>query len=309
MGFVVTGGAGFIGLHLVSRLLDAGLPIRVIDDGSTGRLRALDASVDIQQLDISSLGEDEWVSLLSPGDIVFHLAARKLNTPGVSDTDLVATNLTSTIAMARAAKVKRVNKIVFASSLYAYGHQRSLTEETVLPVPNTLYGTTKLAGEHALASVLGSEGVGWASARLYFVYGPKQYPGLGYKSVIVKNFERIRDGQRPLIRGTGTQRLDYIFVEDAVDALLRISAAGINGEVYNICSGETVSILELTALMTEVSGCDPQEPDLIEPDWTEGTIRGGCNAKARQALAWTPRTALNLGLQKVWEDLIAHSEK
>ena len=304
MTFLVTGGAGFIGSFLVGHLVQAGETVRVVDDGSTGSLHRIDPAVEIRETDIARFSEDDWAQLLRPGDTVFHLAARKLNTPGVSDQDLIDTNLRSTVALARAAKKTGVRKMVFSSSLYTYGHRYvTPTDESFVPLPQTLYGMSKLAGEHSLASILESSDVEWASARLYFVYGPKQYPGSGYKSVIVKNFERIRDSLDPLICGSGNQALDYVYVEDVVDALLKISVSAPSGSVYNVSSGNTVTINDLTALMLQVSGKTDLTTQFIEADWTDGTVRGGSHAKLSNELGWAPHTSLRTGLEHTWADI------
>lgn len=304
MAAVVTGGAGFIGSHLVEKLRNSGSEVRVVDDGTTGDVLRLNAGVSVWKKDISQFRERDWESVLNPGDTVFHLAARKLNTPNVSDQELLATNLGATIALARVAKAVAVRKIVFTSSLYAYGHHDiGPTLETQTPLPRTLYGTSKLAGEHALTSVLDSSDVDWTSARLYFAYGPKQYPGAGYKSVIVKNFERIRKGLRPIVCGSGTQELDYVFVDDVVSALQSLAESGRRAEVYNVSSGGGISIQELTNLMLREAGRPDLRPLFVESDWTEGTSRVGNNSKLSSELGWVPQVPLDAGLARTWSDI------
>lgn len=304
MTFLVTGGAGFIGSFLVDHLFRSGEDVRVVDDGSTGNLGRLNPAIQIFETDISRLRERDWAEILRPSDTVFHLAARKLNTPGVSDDNLLATNVMSTIALARAARSVGVRKMIFASSLYAYGHRYAgPTGEDFLALPQTLYGMSKLAGEHTLLSVLESSDVEWVSARLYFVYGPKQFPGTGYKSVIVKNFERLRDGLQPMICGSGNQELDYIYVEDVVRALIRLEEAGACGEVYNVSSGNGISIRDLTGLMISAAERPDLQPMWVDADWTEGTARVGNNSKLFRELGWAPQVSLKLGLEQTWFDI------
>ena len=304
MGFVVTGGAGFIGSHLTNRLASLGANVRVIDDGSTGLLGHLNESVEVAEIDISSFSEEDWAGYLRPSDTVFHLAARKFNTPGVTDEDLLATNLGSTISLARAGRNVGISKIVFSSSLYVYGHlYQGLTNEASLPLPQTLYGMSKLAGEHSLTAILESSDIVWSSARLFFTYGPKQFPGSGYKSVIVKNFERIRDGLEPLICGSGEQSLDYIYVDDVIEALILLGREAAPGSIYNVSSGTASTIQHLTGLMLEVSGRSDLSPLFIEPDWTDGTLRGGENSKLQDELGWSPKISLRDGLERTWRDM------
>src|SRR5208282_3392702 len=114
-----------------------------------------------------------------------------------------------------------VQKVVFTSSLYAYGRMGAppLTEEEA-PTPHTVYGISKLSGEHLCRHFSLLAKIPVVCLRLFFTYGPRQYSGLGYKSVIVKNFDRILNGQNPIVYGNGNQELDYIYVDDVVSALL-----------------------------------------------------------------------------------------
>ena len=302
--FLISGGAGFIGSALAERLLNLGCDVRIVDDGSTGRPQLLDSAIGIHHEDISAFRESEWMEILKPGDVVFHLAARKLNTPGVSDKELMATNLDSTIALARAATRAGVAKIVFTSSLYVYDHEHlDKTNEALIPRPQTLYGVSKLAGEHSLRAILRSTEVEWICARLYFTYGPRQYPGSGYKSVIVKNFERIRDGLQPIVCGSGTQRLDYVYVDDVVLALLKMGDAGESGATYNVSSGKGLSVVELIEIMLKVSGRQDLKPLFADPDWTEGTNRVGDPSKLIRDLHWTPAVSAEAGLERTWLDI------
>lgn len=304
MSVLITGGAGFIGRHLGNALLSRGEVVRVLDDGSTGDLGSLDPRIELISRDISNFSQEDWKKVLKPDDVVFHLAARKLNTPGVSDSDLITTNLTSTVSLAKAAASMGIRKIVFSSSLYVYGHRSRLeTNEEMPPFPQTLYGLSKLAGEDALRLLLECSSVDWNIARLYFVYGPGQFPGSGYKSVIVRNFERIFQGLPPIVRGSGMQVLDYIFVSDVVDALILLCEKGKRGEVYNVSSGKPTSIIDLTRLMLETAQEPNLEEEYGEKDWTEGTHRSGSAQKLSIDLGWSPKISLEDGLFETWMEI------
>jgi UDP-glucose 4-epimerase len=304
----VTGGAGFIGSALVASLVASGNHVTVVDDGSTGNLENVRNKANLVDADISTMSSGDWATVLQGHHTVFHLAAKKLNTPGVSDDDLIAANLTATARMLRAAASANIRKVVFASSLYVYDHSSlDLSSELTRPEPRTLYGTSKLAGEHLLRSLLDGSSVMWAAARLYFVFGPRQYPGSGYKSVIVKNFERILAAEAPQIRGSGTQALDYVFVDDVVRALTLIAEKAKTGSVYNVSSGVATTIASLTEQMLRVAAVETLRPEFIESDWTEGTVRYGSAEKLRRELGWKPLWSLEDGLAATWSDM-AQSE-
>ena len=106
--------------------------------------------------------------------------------------------------------------------------------EDDLPKPTTVYGASKVAGEHLLRVAGHENGLAWTVGRLFFIYGPKQYAEGGYKSVIVKNFERIRSAENPVVFGDGKQALDYVYVDDCVEALLAMLAPEHDGRTYNV---------------------------------------------------------------------------
>ena len=113
---------------------------------------------------------------------------------------------------------------------------------------------SKLCGEHLLRQIHAEHGLPYNVLRYLFVYGPRQFAGMGYKSVIVKNFERLLDGQPPIVNGDGSQALDYVFVDDAVDAAIRALETEISGEVFNIGSGVPTTVNALIDLMQRVAG-------------------------------------------------------
>lgn len=300
MRVVVTGGAGFVGRHLVKELLSVGHEVSVIDSGESGLVSSLGSSVEITQKDISLLSSSEWLDLLSGASQIFHLAARKYNTPGMTSDKLIAANSTATFNLAQAAAIAGVNKVVYSSSLYAYGQSgASAMKETDVPTPNTVYGASKLFGEHALKCKDLVSPLNVSIARFFFVYGPEQFAEGGYKSVIESNFEKMLSGESPTVRGTGTQSLDYVYVGDVVDGLMRL-ANDDRQLLVNLSSGRGVSINALTAKMIETSGFTGV-PTNVQADWTEGTSRVGSSDLARNLLGWTAQTSIEDGLKAVWE--------
>jgi UDP-glucose 4-epimerase len=216
---------------------------------------------------------------------------------------VVDVNISATRRLFEAAARTRVRKVVFTSSLYAYGSVGpDAMRESDIPVPTTVYGVSKLAGEQLLHVAAGASNLSWSVARLFFVYGPRQYAAGGYKSVIVSNFERLRQGGRPLVLGDGKQSLDYVYVDDAVDALVALADPEHDGLVCNIGSGRAVSVADLTEAMLDVAGLDV-EPIWGPADWTAGSRRVADVDLARDALGWSATTTLHDGLTRVWDSM------
>jgi UDP-glucose 4-epimerase len=302
---LVTGGAGFIGSHLVDALLARGAAhVTVLD--SMRFANASHAGRDAGRTTVVKhvLGTDPVARLderLDGVDLVFHLAAEKHNQSLPTPDHLFFSNVNGTQGLFDAAGRAGVKKIVFSSSLYACGRTSGppLTE-TEAPRPRTLYGISKLAGEHILDYARDKHGLRGVALRYFFTYGPRQFPGTGYKSVIVSNFERLRAGARPVVRGDGRQVLDYVFVDDVVGATIDAMELDVDGEIINVGSGLATQVADLTAAMIEVSGRD-LAPEPAAADWTAGTSRVADIAKAQRLLGWRPTTSLRDGLRRTYQ--------
>lgn len=308
---VVTGAAGFIGSHLAGRLGRLpGTRVIALDSlvfGSWGNL-AREESIRRETADLRELDADALARLLDGTDVLFHLAAQKLNN-AESRQALIDCNFAATDRLFTAAARAGVRRIIFSSSLYAYGRMSGPPmDEAERPEPRTLYGVTKLAGEGLLREASRQHGVEGVSVRLFFVYGPRQFAGSGYPSVIVRNFDRLLRGEPPRIHGDGTQSLDYVFVDDVVDALIRATTTDPSPGVVNIGSGRAVSINDLTRVMSEVAGFEG-EPVHDAPDWTAGSHRQADTRRAAELLGWQATTPLRTGLQAVWDDLKSASAR
>lgn len=300
---LVTGAAGFIGSHLVSALDPTATEIVALDNLQAGRWSELHQGAECVTCDLTEQSADNFVEMLAGSDVLFHLAAEKYNSSKAIPERVLDVNVLATQRLFEAA-ARVGTKVVFTSSLYAYGrtHPPAMVE-TEVPVPQTYYGVSKLAGEHMLRTLGASDGLSWLVARLFFIYGTGQHAGSGYRSVIVKNFERLRAGDPPVIFGSGDQALDYVYVSDAVDALIGLAASAADGEVFNVASGKGTTVNELTAMMLEVAE-QSIEPIRGEPDWTEGSSRVGDPGKIQQALGWTVSTPWREGLEHVAREFL-----
>jgi UDP-glucose 4-epimerase len=299
---VVTGGCGFIGSHLVRRLLaDGAREVVVLDDlrtGTTGAVAGLGPAVSLHRLDLGTCPPATLAGALAGAAGLFHFAAEKHHTSGTAG-DLLRTNVAGTSALFDAAQRVGIPRIVFASSLFAYGRTRGgpLREDEPAQ-PATAYGMSKLLGERLLGH-LGERGRGHVALRYFFVYGPRQYPGLGYKSVIVRNYERLRRGEPAIVHGDGRQALDYVYVEDAVEAAVLAFHSGRPGALYNVGSGAATAIDELVDRMIRIAGGSGTK-EYGPADETAGTCRVADLSRIEAELGFRPRVGLDEGLAHTW---------
>jgi nucleoside-diphosphate-sugar epimerase len=251
MRMLVTGGGGFIGSHLVERLLLDGHEVRVLDNFATGRrenlLTVLD-SVELVEGDIQSY--ERAHTAVRGCDIVFHQAAlpsvpRSVQDPLTSH----ASNVTGTLNVLLAARDSGVQRVVFASSSSVYGTNPTLPKrEEVTPLPISPYAVAKLAAENycrAFSAVYGLETV---SLRYFNVFGPRQDPLSQYSAVIPNFISAGLEGRRPTVFGDGEQSRDFTYVDNVVEAnVLAARADGIVGSTFNAACGERITLNRLLA--------------------------------------------------------------
>ncbi|WP_052664333.1 NAD-dependent epimerase/dehydratase family protein [Nitriliruptor alkaliphilus] len=301
---LVTGGAGFIGSHLVDRLLAEGNRVVVVDDLSTGHRDNLAAATAahpdalvFEQVDICSPELTDVVARHQPS-VIFHLAAQMSVAVSVDDpvADAV-TNVVGTVRVLAAAGLHGVAKVVFTSSGGAiYGEvpreQLPLTEEHGGPGLSP-YGAAKRAGEEYVRTFATLHGFAWSAVAPANVYGPRQDPA-GEGGVIARFTQRMLDGEPCVINGDGSQTRDFVYVADVVDAFVRAWSEG-DGERFNAGTGRATSVNDLFDALAAATGHDgPAE---------HGPARLGdvmhnviSPAKAARQLGWEPRTSLADGL-------------
>jgi len=255
---LVTGGAGFIGSHLVEALLSAGCRVAVLDNLSSGNyinLKHLDGRFSFFQDDIRN--PDALEAATDDCEVVFHLAA-VVSVPETIENPIgsAAVNEVGTLSVLEAARRKKVQRVVFSSSCAVYGDDPRLPKlEEMEPNPLSPYAVQKLAAEHYASLFHHLYGLETTVLRYFNVYGPKQDPSSPYSGVISIFMTKALKNEPAVIYVDGNQSRDFIYVQDVVRAnLLAASAGGAGGMVMNIGSGKSVSINQLWKTICALSG-------------------------------------------------------
>lgn len=298
---LVTGGAGFIGSHLVEALVARGHRVRVLDNFSTGdpaNLSGVCGSIDLVEGDITDL--ETVRSAVRGAEIVFHQAA--LASVPRSVADPIATHracVDGTLHVLLAAKEAGVRRVVYAASSSAYGNSDRLPKcETDPTAPLSPYAVAKLAGEQYCAAFSEVYGLETVRLRYFNVFGPRQTPDSPYAAVIPLFLRALTRGERPLIYGDGGQSRDFTFVDDVVQAnLLAAEAPGVSGRVFNVACGRRTSLLDLLGHLNALLGT---EIAAVHTDPRPGDVRHSQAdiGRARELLGYRPTTDIPSGLRR-----------
>lgn len=253
---LVTGGAGFIGSHLVNALDAAGGAIAVLDNFSSGsRSNLAGVSKNVRIIEGDILDIDRLAAEIGPIDRIIHLAALISGYDSLNDPDgYVRTNITGTQRVIDFAAKAKVKRIVFASSSTIYGDRggEPIREQSP-PAPLSVYALTKLAGEHLLHLFQPIYGYSHCSLRLFNVYGPRQATDHPYANVTCK-FSHAAANQLPVqLYGDGEQSRDFVYVSDVVDAFVNV-LSGSRESIYNVGTGSGASINALLDILATISG-------------------------------------------------------
>lgn len=296
MNVLIVGGAGFIGSHLTERLLAEGHTVDVVDPLTAGSLanlagaRAVGGDLKIHTLDA---GADEFQGLVAmrTPDVIYHLG---LMPPGKSRAATGGDGVRSTLAVLEAARQSGVTKVVVALSAVAlYGDVagRDLPVKESQPwAPMGVHGVLTRAVADLLSVYREQHSVEFTALALANVYGPRQRPDGG---VVAAFAQALQDGVSPMLHGDGRQTRDFLYIDDAVDALVRAAVKG-SGLVVNVGTGVATSIRDLWALMAGPDG----RPPAPSPRRTDDVVRSAVSpTRARIHLAWAPWTELAVGLR------------
>ncbi|WP_455378091.1 NAD-dependent epimerase/dehydratase family protein [Petrachloros mirabilis] len=300
MKLLVTGGAGFIGSHIVDRLVQEGHEVVVVDNLATGKRRNINRSARFYKVDIRSWRLERIFRNERP-NVVMHLAAQMDVRKSVEDPMFDAeVNILGTLNVCRQAVKHGVRKVVFSSSGGAiYGEQTAFpASESHVTNPLSPYGLSKLCGEQYLSYYQRVSGLQVVSLRYANVYGPRQDPE-GEAGVVAIFIRKMLNNEQAVINGNGRQTRDFVFVDDVVEANLAVMGQETQG-VYNVGTGEETSINDLFRVLIQHTGSTAKE--MHGPAKKGEQARSAIdNAKLRNDVSWEPKTDLNEGLRRTVE--------
>lgn len=303
---LVTGGAGFIGSHLVDALLADGVRATVIDDLSSGDARRVADGADLHRLDITDRPAfDAVVDELEP-EAIFHLAAQSSVTVSVADPVRdCEVNVRGTLNVLEAAGRHRAPVVFTSTGGALYGNDAPIpTPEDRIPAPLAPYGASKWAGEAYLNTWSAASGVPHAVCRLGNVYGPRQSPH-GEAGVVSIFTYHLHSGRRPKVFGYGKPTRDYVHVLDVVSALR--AASGVAG-TFNVATGIETDVATVWSALAKAAGADV-EPELAP--LREGELERSCMdpSRARRELGWEAQIPIEQGLLDTYRALVEEFER
>jgi nucleoside-diphosphate-sugar epimerase len=299
--YLVTGGAGFIGSHIVGALLEQGAAVRVLDNFITGRRENLAPFAGRIELIEGDLRDSEAVQRAVDGvAYVLHQAALP-SVPRSIDDPLTthACNATGTLNLLMACQGAGVRRVVYASSSSIYGDSPVFPkQEAMAPQPKSPYAVSKLTGEQYCRAFYQVYGLETVCLRYFNVFGPRQDPNSPYAAVIPKFITRMLAGESPIVQGDGLQSRDFTYVGNNVKAnILAAGAPEAAGRVFNIACGQRYTILDLVNALNNVLGTDiapvHSDPRLGDVRHSEASIEA-----ARAFLGYEPEVGFHEGLRR-----------
>jgi UDP-glucose 4-epimerase len=301
---LVTGGAGFIGSHLVEALVARGEAVRVFDNFSTGsrcNLTAVAEQIEVQEGDLRDA--DAVRRAVEGVDVIVHLAAIASVPASIADPETTyAVNVSGTLRLLRAARDSGCRRLIYASSSAVYGDNPVMPKrEQMIPEPKSPYASSKLTGEHLCGAFSQLYQLETVSLRYFNVFGPRQNPNSAYAAVVPRFLSLLQQGISPVIYGDGHQSRDFVSIDDVVAAnLLAVAAPArvVSGRVFNIATGVSTTIVQVFTHLSELLGVH------VTP-WFEAAREGDPRdsradiSAARDALGFEARVTFVEGLARM----------
>jgi len=299
---LVTGGAGFIGSHLVDGLLAKGYRLRVLDNLSTGKKLNLESAWNrIEWIEGDLRNESQVRRAVKGVDYVFHAAANRAVLRSVDNPlETNEVNVKGTLLVLLAARDFGVKRVIFSSSSSIYGNTKKFpSSEDDCPSPQSPYAATKLAGEHYCRIFSSLYGLETVSLRYFNVFGPRQHPESRYAAVIPIFIDCLMKEKRPEVHWDGKQSRDFSYVDNVTHAsLLALQVPAVSGEVFNIACHEEFSILEVLRLLRKIMGVKNGKP-LFRPKRLGDVCRTFADIrKAKKGLGYRVQTPFEEGLRR-----------
>ena len=296
---VVTGGAGFIGSHLVDALLELGYEVAVLDNFSTGRaenLAHVSSKIHLHECDISEAGD--WMNLIQKGDWVFHLAALADIVPSIQQPGpYFRANVDGSFNLLQASTAVGVARFVYAASSSCYGIPDTYpTPESADVRPQYPYALTKRIGEELVMHWAQVYKLPAVSTRFFNVYGTRSRTSGTYGAVLGVFLAQKLSGKPFTVVGDGNQTRDFTYVTDIASALISVAKSEKVGKIYNVGSGKSVSVNRLVELLGGEKIHIPKRPG--EPDCTFADI-----STISQDMAWFPKVSIEEGVGLVLQDI------
>ena len=296
---LVTGGAGFLGSHLVERL-SAANEVTVFDDLSTGSLRNLEgAKEEVRIHRASILLPKQLAKALEGHEVVYHLAAKTSVPESVEKPEEYwRTNVEGTLNVLKASADAGVKRVVFISSAAVYGISEVVPKvETMRPEPASPYATTKMVGEFACEEIAQLKPMEAVVLRIFNAYGPRQEPNAPYAGVVAKFTSAVAQGRGVEIFGDGDQTRDFLYAADAAEAMELAGERPVAGQIFNVGSGSATTVTEVARLLSEITA-NPVKA--ARKEIRPGDVRHSRAdiSKAMDKLGFTPKTSLREGIER-----------
>lgn len=307
---LVTGGAGFIGSHLVEALVKKGHDVVVLDTLTKGKLESIKPLIDAGKcalIEGDIRCRDIVDEAMAGVDYVFHTAAIHIQESGKSPDACIDIDIKGSYNVFRSALDHKVKRVIYSSSSSVYGDPRKLPmSEEDCPYPAEPYGAAKLFTEHLLAH-LARKGLKYNALRYFNVYGERQAAHAYYTTVVTHFIKRVMAGEPPTIDGKGDQSMDFTHVSDVVAANIAAMESEAENEVFNVGTGVSTSVAQIAAIIIKALG--KEVTPIFRDREVYVTRRQADMSKAKRLLGFTPAVKVEDGLAQVAREIAAHPER